>query len=1024
MSFHTTHQDFTSRLEEFSLHVAPKQTWAILDVDRVLLRGTSWYHACMVPDLLIPATLTSTFAAINEATYGQMPCMSPVQMREEVLSLLGTHVKEQAVNVVRRYLGSSPHVSNETMSLNWMYTTGRVAANLVGPHPEALELLGLLSRICGSHLNVVFLSAGYEPFIRGVVDEIVNTYGIRLPHYLVFGSGIAIEDGRCYEIFQCDGPKKRAVAECIYRHGGAIAFAADDADENLPLLDFVREAGGISLQIKHQPGAVPNRSWSEFLDSFRTEESITTFLRTFGPTRLAGAVNNSPLLHTLNSKLAGSTDRIGTLSLSVVEFYQAMIQLDERVGRESRPLSRIARQLVLIRDGRAMLRGPTYYHWVPVLSDRKRRSRLEAWWRLLRLSVFSIHALIRGGIFQRLESLSVPEQLVVLMFLDHYKLAVYEVSNVAFRADVGGIDCVNRSDLELIDRLCEEATNYYYAALLDQPAVRKITMPAPLEIRRLRGLMTSHVKLYQGMRELDDPLRIAESVLSQLEQLEASGEACDVIVSFLYGGMELGLAFRALHTLRFGNIRAPILVQSTYSSRRARRERGLSGIPSTISSFLEYIPSIYRDSLRRSARSGSSFLLYDHNVTTFRTLQEVSEAFRASGCVVSVAAAAVHFPNLARWILNDPSAEVPCGDWQQTLTYRPSVEYVSAFDTWGTSEKSRILADMLEASVSENRVSSSLSLNGRVFKACRVHNNLDLQAVLAAGATAIGIHAVYPNLERYLSYAKRFNRGSQVAAGLPSNLLNRLATSPRKLPPVPWFELRGIRRMMREVPDGLDICVLFESMTSPEMIAETLDLLGIQTTKCALQLQHRITADYLQSIRSQFKPTIIAAVGADQVDVREYFSFLQTVLDESSDFILLDLSGHQPDLIDHKGLPRPEDHERALMKLSSLIRTGPVPTILANDTDVSTMNRHLALLTRYEVEIAGIDMQNSLEIDAERQQYHRVSARKSSDYILPRKSHKRLREWAYFVEHIYAMNQNWSFLEAHPRDTEEVRHSV
>jgi hypothetical protein len=273
----------------------------------------------------------------------------------------------------------------------------------------------------------------------------------------------------------------------------------------------------------------------------------------------------------------------------------------------------------------------------------------------------------------------------------------------------------------------------------------------------------------------------------------------------------------------------------------------------------------------------------------------------------------------------------------------------------------------------------------RCYPDCRVHNPFDLALVAANGVDMIGMHAVHLDPYRYL--------GSQLG-----HRPLRGASTSTIAPPLASLEAESIVAMQRCMPRGMRQAIVLENPTSVAVLSSCLETYGMSQADPYLQFQHRITQQYVGQIKEIFEANIIASMGLAQNDFEEYFFHLEDILDPTVDFILLDLSKHQPDMLIGSDCGLLEMDKRALLRRwSGVLRSGKVRVMLADDTSIDRMRFYLRTLTEAGVPISGVDMQNAVEVHPSEQVF-RVMCDEYSEYPAKiRKSPDLVERWGRFV---------------------------
>ena len=194
------------------------------------------------------------------------------------------------------------------------------------------------------------------------------------------------------------------------------------------------------------------------------------------------------------------------------------------------------------------------------------------------------------------------------------------------------------------------------------------------------------------MRELDDPQIIVLSILSLLRQIEAKKKKYDMVINFPCGGTELGFAFISVFKLL--NKIPPGIINCLYSSKRIMRDPTIASKKESIHWLFNFIPEYYHQALKKQINKKGKILLYDNNVTTFSTLADVKSFFKSVyNMSVDGAVVAIYYSNISKCLLGKKSESL-VSDWQKVLDYKPVTDYITAFNTWGTSKKGKIIENI------------------------------------------------------------------------------------------------------------------------------------------------------------------------------------------------------------------------------------------------------------------------------------------------------------------------------------------
>ena len=250
-----------------------------------------------------------------------------------------------------------------------------------------------------------------------------------------------------------------------------------------------------------------------------------------------------------------------------------------------------------------------------------------------------------------------------------------------------------------------------------------------------------------------------------------------------------------------------------------------------------------------------------------------------------------------------------------------------------------------------------------IFKVCRVHNKKDLDNVI---------------IENEKKYSPIF-LNDDYDKGLP----------------ILSLEVDGIKNMIKYIPSNIIPVILFQREMEYKKIIECCKIYNLNIKNMYIQLHHRITENYIQNIKKEVCKNIIAVIGAYQTDFKEYFKFLERKLDKNMDYILIDMSVHQSNLSNYS---TKVDKLEVIENLSRIVENNKIPIILAEDTSTENMKKYMDIISKYDINIKGLDMQNSVEKDKINQKYELYKDYDGEYQIKVRKSEKLLRNWKNFFQ--------------------------
>ncbi len=172
-------------------------------------------------------------------------------------------------------------------------------------------------------------------------------------------------------------------------------------------------------------------------------------------------------------------------------------------------------------------------------------------------------------------------------------------------------------------------------------------------------------------------------------------------------------------------------------------------------------------------------------------------------------------------------------------------------------------------------------------------------------------------------------------------------------------------------------------------------LYGLDKSNLILQFQHRVNKNFIDSVRTRFNNSVIATIGLQQIDFKEYFDYLNNIL-SPNDSVLVDCSVYQPDLLLPGTSPIDLDKLVKIQNLTDILDKGDVPIFIADDGSCEEMASYIDHLKTTSISLAGVDIQNVVEMPSAEQRY--ISLSSSENQALVRKCPDRIRAWDKFVE--------------------------
>ncbi len=960
----------------------------ILDVDRTIINTTSWYQACITDDLLISKENIKTFKEMNDKAFLNPTEENLKKFRQDTLNLIERKINSKYIEKIKSITDLNLYCYEGNYTNAWRFYLAGIytSKNLVKVYNDAIKYIQHLSIYYGSSLKIIFLTSGYEPFIQGVVDEIMNKSNLNNLNYFIVGSKVRFNKGNISEIFHIDQFEKQKVVETIIKIGGKIRFLADDSTDNKSLFDIVEQNGGIALNIVHKSNQKVNSTWKNYKNSI-TEKNVKEHIK--NDDSFVKLNKNYISMPILLEQISKNTNRIGITSISSKKYNIALNNLTQMIknNKNKERFLNCIKKFVFEKDNVVYLRGQLYYNWLPqyiFLNDKPINDR---WKELMNTCINALDIINQEKIIDN--SLDYSEQVIIYSIIDHLLEGILFILNLIEQNSLNNNNLYEKEHKKVI-QLAQDISDLLYAYFYQDAQMAELLDKVISNLKKFELIDTlpQYTKLFKTMRELDDNIIIFKFVKSIVDKAEKKNINPDYIISFPYGGITLGFAVISYMKIVLKKKKLPHLLNSHFSSKQKIREnRTEKDIDFSI---FKYIPNVYNNYVHQISKGKSTILLLDNNVTTFKTLDLCKNFLKQIGNDVYAGVVAVNYDNIINCLFNK-KCETLVLNWRQVLDFCPVDEYVTAFNTWNTSEKSRILQNIYEVKNKVHKIQdfhTEISENNYIFKVCRIQNVQDLKVVAQNGSNMIGIHAVYPDRLKYLKNELKY-QPYESNLEIPENL------------PVGVLELNSIKDIQKIIPKGMKQAILFEKPLEIQNIIRTCEMYELPKEKMYIQLQHRTNEEYILQIKKEVCKRIITTVGLFQEDFKEYFWKMHNILNPKTDYILLDLSKHQPDLITYsENYKESIDRVSVLNHLAKVLENNNVPIIIADDTTIHQMEEYLKIISKYNIKVKGIDIQNAVEIETNKQRYQKIEFRGKVYQAKIRKSSTKMAEWKEFFNKI------------------------
>lgn len=173
----------------------------IFDIDRTILCGTSWYYACTCPDLLISRDKIDKFVEWNENLFQYGTIEQKKEFRTRTLEILEKKVTPSFVKLIENIeLFKGMFKEGDDITDLKFYAAGYYTSrNLIKVDENAVRFINFVKKFYKEDGEIIFLSAGYQPFMRGIVESIIELYFSGCLNHKVVGSELNIYNANISE---------------------------------------------------------------------------------------------------------------------------------------------------------------------------------------------------------------------------------------------------------------------------------------------------------------------------------------------------------------------------------------------------------------------------------------------------------------------------------------------------------------------------------------------------------------------------------------------------------------------------------------------------------------------------------------------------------------------------------------------------------------------------------------------------------------------------------------------------------
>ncbi|MCM1285685.1 MAG: hypothetical protein NC213_03500 [Acetobacter sp.] len=953
--------------------------YIVLDVDRTIINGTSWYRACSYPNLLINEDNINTFLSANEKFYNNGNENDRSLFRSITFNLIEKNISNKFINIIEKESKfQNVFTIGEPISVKQLYSVGYYTAkHLVDINPHFIKSMELLLKLTGMGTQILFLSSGYEPFMQGVIEYIIENLSFT-NNYQIICTPIELQKHALQESnLLINQHVKTKIIKKLIENGNKILFLADDSNEDMNLYKTVKENNGFAFKVEYDKNNISN--WSD-LYNILSSNNLKEYLISKCPYMSIKEVNiSNPFIDWLSNRI----NEIGIVNCSIEEYNKILSVLT--YDKDSlKKFKLIMQDFTYKKNEKVYFRGLMYYYWLPPYIVKSLDSMYIRWKKLIDTSKNALIQLLRLSENNSRITKTLEWEIITYVILEHIFEGILFGLNFIEKGAINS-QTNNSSQFNLLNNIIQNISDLIVVILSGKTFNSKKMFHCINTLNKLNiKEFTSINHLHQFMRELDNNYIIFCSALSIGKTIVNKRINFDYIINLPYGGMAIGYIFKSILKELYHVNNLPKIINCHYSSKTH------SAKSTKYKEFWECIPNHYNHEKEMIKNGGYTILIYDNNVTTFETLNNCKTSIEAAKNQAYCATVSVNYDNICKCFSLLGQGEPLNESFYNTLDFPPVEEYITSYNTWNTSKKAKILEEIFFQNIQKEmsvKFNNKLNKNDFEFKLCRVHNLYDLQIAANAGVTMIGIHAVYNNKENYANNESKFK---------PIRL-NTFSSYP-----VSDYEIDSIRNMVQQLPCFIKPVVVFEKPITKNDILKCFGLYGINPKQAGIQLQYSIKGDDLIEFEDCFS-FIIVTLGIQQQDFKKDFDDLYKKLNPNRDYILLDLSKHQPGLADNNNIIKSCELKYFLLNIiGKQIENSNIPLLVADDTEPNIILNYIDILKKYNLNIIGIDTQNSVELNQNEQRYQIIQSIDSKYQVRIKKSIQKLNKW----KNTFNLNKN------------------
>ena len=345
--------------------------YVILDIDRTIINGTSWYHACSCPNLLIDEYNIDRFKELNNKMYVHGTSKDRYEFRKQTFELINKRVSESAYRKLSECGCADEILIGQNVNEVFFEAVGIYTyKKLMKSDEDCKKIVDFIYKYYFGDIEFIFLTSGYEPFMKGLVKEYMKSFHKNCT-WRTIGSTIKFSNGCIYLKEVMTQEKKFQFVKKIIDYGNRVVFLADDSVEEKELFSVVFRNGGYAFNVRYDE-KLHESNWHELINDIEDENVFLSYLMKNSEVALSDCKkvqNNFFRLH---------MNEIGVICLNDIE-YQIFLGSFNRDKKIVEYIKKVSHK----KEEKYYLRGRYYYYWLPSYITGSLESKYAGWKKIV-----------------------------------------------------------------------------------------------------------------------------------------------------------------------------------------------------------------------------------------------------------------------------------------------------------------------------------------------------------------------------------------------------------------------------------------------------------------------------------------------------------------------------------------------------------------------------------------------------------------------------------------------------------------